>query len=51
MVLFQFYARIGQRVRIVNESRITEANGENFYIRDGIVIIPKEVVVPDDTVI
>ena len=38
-------------MQIVNERNVQEADGENFYIRDGIVIIPKEAVVPDGTVI
>lgn len=44
-------ARIGRNVRILEEGRPEEAIGENFAIRDGIVIIPKSAVVPDDTVI
>jgi len=44
-------ARIGKRVKIVNEGGHTEHDGENFFIRDGIVLIPKNVTIPDDTVI
>ena len=44
-------ARIGAGVRILNANNIDEADGENYYIRDGIVVIPKDVVVPDGTVI
>ena len=44
-------ARIGRNVRLVNERRIQEEEGENYIIRDGIIIIPKNVTVPDDTVI
>ncbi len=44
-------ARIGRDVRIVNEQGMTDADGENYVIRDGIVVIPKNVVVPDGTVI
>ena len=28
-----------------------EGEGENFYIRDGVVVIPKNTSIPDDTVI
>ena len=44
-------ARIGKGVRIVNEQAVTEADGENYFIRDGIVVIPKNVTVPDGTVV
>ena len=44
-------ARIGKRVRIINDGGHEEADGENFFVRDGIVLIPKNVTIPDDTVI
>ncbi len=44
-------ARVGRDVRIVNEAGIQEIDGEGYYIRDGIVIIPKGGVIPDGTVI
>lgn len=44
-------ARIGSRVRILNEAGILYANGGNYYIRDGLVVIPRDAVIPDDTVI
>ncbi|MBU3664939.1 MAG: glucose-1-phosphate adenylyltransferase [Chthoniobacterales bacterium] len=40
-------ARIGERVVISPEGKPSEMDGDNFYIRDGIVIIPKNAVVPD----
>jgi glucose-1-phosphate adenylyltransferase len=43
--------RIGRNVRIVNEAGVVEAEGVNYVIRDGIVVIPKGIVVPDDAVI
>lgn len=43
--------RIGSNVRIVNERGLTEHDGSNYYVREGIVIIPKAAVVPDNTVI
>ncbi len=39
--------RIGRQVRIVNHRGLAEAQGENFVIRDGIVVIPSGAVVPD----
>jgi len=44
-------ARIGRRVRIVNERGLKEADGDGWAIRDGIVVVPKNSVVPDGTVI
>jgi len=44
-------ARIGSDVRITNPSRIMEADGLFYCIRDGIVVIPRSAVVPSGTVI
>ncbi|MEM1125633.1 MAG: glucose-1-phosphate adenylyltransferase [Bacteroidota bacterium] len=42
---------IGKRCIIKNRDSIEEGEGENFYIRDRIVVIPKNAVIPDDTII
>lgn len=42
---------IGKRCRITNRDNVQEGEGENFYIRDGIVVIPKNASIPDDTII
>lgn len=44
-------ARIGSGVQILNESRVQEQEGEGYFIRDGIVIVPKNGVISDGTVI
>lgn len=46
-------ARIGRNVKIVNKDNVEEANREEqgFYIRSGIVVILKNAVIPDGTVI
>jgi glucose-1-phosphate adenylyltransferase len=44
-------ARIGSKVRIINADGVQEADGDDWAIRDGIVVIPKNAVVPDGTVI
>jgi glucose-1-phosphate adenylyltransferase len=44
-------ARIGANVRLANEAGIENADGDGYYIRDGIIIVPKNGVVPDGTVI
>ncbi|NBQ64452.1 MAG: glucose-1-phosphate adenylyltransferase [Verrucomicrobia bacterium] len=43
--------RIGRRVTIRASGKPSEMDGPNFYVRDGIVIIPKGAVVPDGSVI
>jgi glucose-1-phosphate adenylyltransferase len=43
--------RIGRGVRIVNQAGVQSADGDGYYIRDGIVIVPKGGVIPDGTVI
>jgi glucose-1-phosphate adenylyltransferase len=46
-------ARIGSTVRLLNEAAVQEANGPDgtYFIRDGIIIIPKNAVIRDGTVI
>ena len=44
-------ARIGNNVRIVNERGVENEDGDNYSIRDGIVVVPKNAIVPDNTVI
>jgi len=43
--------KIGDRVTITNPKRIREKDGDNYYIRGGIVIIPKGATILDRTVI
>jgi glucose-1-phosphate adenylyltransferase len=38
-------------VRLVNERGVREADGENYFIRGGIIIVPKGAVVPDGTIV
>jgi glucose-1-phosphate adenylyltransferase len=46
-------ARIGRKVLILNKDRVQEADreAEGFYIRSGIVVVLKNAVIPDGTVI
>jgi glucose-1-phosphate adenylyltransferase len=44
-------ARIGNGVRLVNEAGVQEADGDGYCIRNGIIIVPKEGVVADGTVV
>jgi glucose-1-phosphate adenylyltransferase len=42
-------ARIGSGVQIVNRKQLDDYDGDSYCIRDGIVIVPKNGVVPDGT--
>jgi glucose-1-phosphate adenylyltransferase len=44
-------AHIGESVRILNEERIQNFDGPGYYIRDGIVIVPKNGIVQNGTVV
>jgi glucose-1-phosphate adenylyltransferase len=46
-------ARIGNNARLLNEAGTTEADGPggSYFIRDGIIIVPKNAVVADGTAI
>jgi glucose-1-phosphate adenylyltransferase len=44
-------ARIGSGVRIVNEAGLQNADGDGYYIREGIVVVPKGAVIPDGKVV
>jgi glucose-1-phosphate adenylyltransferase len=44
-------ARIGAGVQILNEAGHKQLEADGYFIRDGIVIIPKTGVIPDGTVI
>lgn len=41
---------IGNRVRLVNTKKLKEFDSPNVYVRDGIIVVPKGVVIPDDFV-
>ncbi|MDA3957231.1 glucose-1-phosphate adenylyltransferase [Oceanispirochaeta sp.] len=44
--------RMGQDCRIgIDDNYRADFEGENYYIRDGIIIIPKQAIIPDGTVI
>lgn len=43
--------RIGANVRIVNEAKLDYHDGGNYYIREGIVVVPKGATITDGTII
>jgi glucose-1-phosphate adenylyltransferase len=44
-------ARIGSNVKLINAENIKERNTESYSIVDGIVVVRKNAVIPDGTVI
>jgi len=44
-------ARVGRGVKILNEAGVKEKDGDGYFIREGIVCIPKSGVIPDGTII
>ena len=42
-------ARIGDGSRLVNEQGIDHHDGDGYYIRSGIIIVPKSAVIPPGT--
>lgn len=44
-------ARVGANVRLVNEAKAEHADGPCWHIRDGIIIVPKDTIVPEGTVV
>ena len=46
-------ARIGTNAKLLNEAGVTEAEGPggSYFIRDSIIIIPKNAVIPDGAVV
>jgi len=44
-------ARIGDGARLVNQSGIDHADGRGYYIRNGIIVVPKDGVIPPGLVV
>jgi glucose-1-phosphate adenylyltransferase len=44
-------ARIGDGARLVNEAGLSEADGDGYYIRDGVIIVPKDGVIRPGTIV
>jgi glucose-1-phosphate adenylyltransferase len=44
-------ARIGENVQIRNVDKLSDADGDQYFIRDGIVVVPKKGIIPSGTVI
>lgn len=44
-------ARIGRNCQICNKDNKEEFDGDNYFIRDGIIVIPKNATIKDNTII
>ncbi len=46
-------ARIGSNVRLLNEAGVSHADGEggSYFIREGIIVVPKNAVIKDGTIV
>lgn len=44
-------ARVGDDCRLVNEAGVQHADGDGYYIRDGIIVVPKDGVIKPGTII
>ena len=49
--IIDFNARIGDGCKLLNEAKIEEAETENYSIRGGIIVVPKNAELPPGTVI
>jgi len=50
-VIIDKNARIGKEVKLVNARGISDETTENYMIQDGIIVIPKNTIIPDGTII
>jgi glucose-1-phosphate adenylyltransferase len=50
-VIIDKNARIGDDVRLVNEQNLESADGDGYYIRSGIIVVPKGGVIRPGTVV
>jgi glucose-1-phosphate adenylyltransferase len=44
-------ARIGEGARLVNVNGVQEADGKGYFIRSGVIVVPKDGVIPAGTVV
>ena len=44
-------ARIGDGARLVNRDRVEYADGEGYYIRNGVIVVPKDGMIPSGTIV
>ena len=44
-------ARIGDGARLVNERGVQECDGDGYFIRNGVIVVPKDGIIPPGTII
>jgi glucose-1-phosphate adenylyltransferase len=44
-------ARVGRDSRLVNSAGVQNADGDGYYIRDGIIVVPKDGIIKPGTVV
>jgi glucose-1-phosphate adenylyltransferase len=49
--LIDMDARIGEGSRLVNERNVQEADGDGWFIRGGIIVVPRDGAIPPGTVV
>ena len=49
--IVDFDTRIGDGSKLINADRVQNADADNYCIRDGIIVVPKDAVIPPGTVI
>jgi glucose-1-phosphate adenylyltransferase len=50
-VIIDKNGRIGDNVRLINEQKLESFDGDNYYIRGGIIVVPKGGVIRSGTVV
>lgn len=50
-VIVDFDASIGEGAQLLNEAGVEEAEGENYVIRSGIIVVPRRAVIPAGTIL
>jgi glucose-1-phosphate adenylyltransferase len=50
-VIIDKNARIGDGARLVNEAKVEHADGDGYYIRSGIIVVPKGGIIKPGTVV
>jgi glucose-1-phosphate adenylyltransferase len=44
-------ARVGEGARLVNTAGVQEADGDGYFIREGIIIVPKGATIAPGTIV
>jgi glucose-1-phosphate adenylyltransferase len=44
-------ARVGDGSRLINEAGVQNADGDGYYIRDGVIVVPKDGVIKPGTIV